>query len=269
MSLVNLQIKVESGTKCKVCNCMFNLNDRISIINDDTGTAFRHLTCQTSQPARVEKWMENLDADFIEKAEWYVMLVLKKSRTGDASLSEIASGLKLMMSEIDRSTVRDILSIMVNKGLLSRINTKTKVTYLKYERVPLSAGYYKSHEAEAYFDYENDYQSVYMDEVRDIVINDYLDKNMFIYAMKYRPVGINRIDFIAYDYDRNISIAVNVESSAEVHCHQEHVLKNMMKWQEMGFDECHVWSENNEIREIMSRLNQNTRENVRAYVIHP
>ncbi len=42
----------------------------------------------------------------------------------------------------------------------------------------------------------------------------------------------------------------------------------MIKWQELGFSECHVWSKNKKIDEIKEMIEEkNIKENVKTFVI--
>ncbi len=76
-----------------------------------------------------------------------------------------------------------------------------------------------------------------------------------------------RTDLIAYDYDNEIPISVEIESYSEVDSHPEHVLLNMKKWQEMGFLQCHVWSTHKKINEVKERLEPKIKENVKVFVV--
>ena len=76
-----------------------------------------------------------------------------------------------------------------------------------------------------------------------------------------------RTDLIAYDYDNDAAVSVEIESFSEVESHPEHVLLNMKKWKEMGFFGCHVWSTHKQIQEIKDNLNSILQENVNIFLI--
>jgi hypothetical protein len=59
---------------------------------------------------------------------------------------------------------------------------------------------------------------------------------------------------IAYDYQNDIAISIEIESTREVSSHPEKVRFNMLKWKELGFAECHVWSKSQKITEIRDNL---------------
>ena len=59
-----------------------------------------------------------------------------------------------------------------------------------------------------------------------------------------------------------VPISVEIESSLEVQSHPEHVLYNMIKWKKMGFEQCHVWSENPRIKKIFEGMSESERRGV-------
>jgi len=73
-------------------------------------------------------------------------------------------------------------------------------------------------------------------------------------------------DLVAYDYKRLKAIAIEVESSSECRSHREQVHRNMLKWRELDFDECHVRFPKifeKEVREILEILPEELRLNVK------
>ena len=80
----------------------------------------------------------------------------------------------------------------------------------------------------------------------------------------------SRTDFIAYDYITETPISVEIESSAEVSSHREHVLKNMepVKWHdELGFKKCHLWSKSLKSKQVYDNASDEQREGVEFFLI--
>ena len=76
----------------------------------------------------------------------------------------------------------------------------------------------------------------------------------------------DRTDLIAYSYDSEKSISVEIESASELASHPEHAIYNMRKWKKMGFDMCHSWSSDKKLLEIYKKQIDDT-ENVKAFVV--
>jgi hypothetical protein len=76
----------------------------------------------------------------------------------------------------------------------------------------------------------------------------------------------DRTDLIAYSFDQDKSISVEIESTSELLSHPEHVIYNMRKWSKMGFDSCHVWSASPKLQEIYESQVNDT-ENVKVFVV--
>lgn len=79
--------------------------------------------------------------------------------------------------------------------------------------------------------------------------------------------GILRTDLVAYDYTTETSISVEVESFIETNSHPQHVKLNMIKWKDLGFSACHVWSKNPKIQDIYEKLTDEEKENVEIFVV--
>ena len=78
----------------------------------------------------------------------------------------------------------------------------------------------------------------------------------------------DRTDLIAYTYDAEKSVSVEIESSSELYSHPEHARYNMEKWKKMGFDMCHVWSTNPKLLEIYnSQISEKDKKDVEVFVM--
>ena len=100
------------------------------------------------------------------------------------------------------------------------------------------------------------------------VFDTYLKKEAFVAlaSQKIRK-DRDRTDLVVYDYDNRMPISVEIESTAEVQSHPEHVRYNMTKWPRLGFEQCHVWSKNPKIAQIFDGLDEKEKHGVRAIVI--
>ena len=91
-------------------------------------------------------------------------------------------------------------------------------------------------------------------EKTDKIIDDKIQNNMF--------------PEIQAKINMDLAISVEIESQAEVMSHPAHVLYNMEKWPNLGFDECHVWSLSPKIKEIKEKLqNKDIKEKVHVFVL--
>ncbi|MDA8031670.1 MAG: hypothetical protein MPK62_11220, partial [Alphaproteobacteria bacterium] len=94
-------------------------------------------------------------------------------------------------------------------------------------------------------------------EVVERVVDAYISRKLFLAVAPQRvKKGEDRTDLVAYDYERETPISIEVESESEVQSHPEHVKYNMKKWRKMGFQECHVWSKSSRIRQIRDTLGE-------------
>jgi len=104
-------------------------------------------------------------------------------------------------------------------------------------------------------------------QVTKHVVNSYLDMGLFItIALQKIEKDEDRTDLIAYSYDSDKSISVEIESTSELLSHPEHAIYNMRKWPKMGFDMCHVWSASKKLQEIYDKQIDDT-ENAKVFVI--
>ena len=77
-----------------------------------------------------------------------------------------------------------------------------------------------------------------------------------------------RTDLIAYSYDTDKAISVEIELAAEIASHPEAARKNMVKWPKKGFAAYHGWATTNRLKEIReSQIEQKEKENVLVFVV--
>ena len=78
---------------------------------------------------------------------------------------------------------------------------------------------------------------------------------MFVSLAKQHLVTDEKMtDMVAYDYENDSAISVEIESIIEARSHEEQVRLNMTKWRQMGFSECHVWSKSTKVVRIKQGL---------------
>jgi len=124
-----------------------------------------------------------------------------------------------------------------------------------------------------YFDYSfedigtaNDIEILALD-----VAELYLKKKHFVSIANQKvKKGKLRTDLIAYDYETNTPISIEIESYAEVESNPQHVLLNMKKWPELGFKLCHMWSRNKKIQTIYDeQLSDEEKKFVTVMIYNP
>jgi hypothetical protein len=74
-------------------------------------------------------------------------------------------------------------------------------------------------------------------------------------------------DLVAYDYERDIAISVEIESMSHVRSNPEQVRFNMVKWKSLGFSECHVWSKSPKIKEIKEKIGKEA-DGIRIFLVN-
>ncbi len=198
------------------------------------------------------KWLDNVPYMPPSRDDWELMCVLKEAGTS-LILKKVVERFRGGTTASD--TVAGILSEMTKKKLAARDGRKYMLPhdvsdkYLTFdptaigtsEDIPLST---------------------------DTAVRYYLGRRHFlcVASQKVRK-GRYRTDLVAYDYASDASISVEIESSAEVHRHPEHVKLNMTKWRELGFERCHVWSTHPGIRDIYEGLTGEQREGVEVFLV--
>ena len=198
------------------------------------------------------RWMSSISVDLPSKMEWEIICML---RNGPMIQSELVEGLRVS----NRTEVAPVLVKMVDEGLLERGDDTRGAPYL------LTGACRKK-----YLDIDPSVVGTAEDipEVVSRAVAEYLSKGMFVTAAIQRiKKGEDRTDLVAYNYEKDLAISVEIESESEVQSHPEHVRHNMEKWTKMGFGACHVWSKSSKIRAIYNSLDKKERGSVSFVVI--
>lgn len=199
------------------------------------------------------KWLESISVRFPTQMEWDIMRML---REGPRQQVEMAAKLAVP----NRSEVLNALKEMMCINLVRKTDPKNRMS--AYE---LTADAYTSY-FQPKFGEVGSAQDV--DRLARTVFESYLKMGMFATVASQRVVrGRHRTDLVAYDYNHRIPISVEIESVSEVRSHPEHVRHNMIKWREMGFGLCHVWSRSPKIRDIYDSLSGEEMDGVRITIV--
>ena len=196
------------------------------------------------------KWLEHISVQFPTKMQWKIMLLLRDKHMKQ---NELVSILKVS----NRSEVADVLKELMDRRFIEKTEPGNRLS-----------AYVLTKKAQSdYFDF--DIESIGtaedIENISNNVINVYLEVGMFVTLASQKIVkGQDRTDIIAYDYDNEIPISIEIESSVEVQSHPEHVRYNMTKWHKLGFEQCHMWSSNKKLREIFDNLDDEEKRGVWA-----
>jgi len=198
-------------------------------------------------------WLKNITVDLPTNNEWLVYNIIN-----DFSLSLQRIVESFRNGVIHRDVVSDMLSKMVSEGKLTRLHgrqgmyslpDKIKSKYLKLDHSKIGTA-----------------QDIKL--VTKEAITHYAKEGHFItLANQTVKKGKLMTDLVAYDYLYDLPISVEIESSAEVDSHSEHVKLNMTKWRDLGFGECHVWSKNPKIQEIYGSLSDEEKKSVKIFLV--
>ena len=217
--------------------------------NPDENVSILHQTQMSKN-----RWMRHLTVELPEKIQWQIMLYLWTE--GTQQLGKITEHLQATQ----RDDISVVLHDMVQKGMLDTINDSRNTKYALSEET-----------IKKYFTFD-DTKIGTADDISYITKNaveSYLKKGLFV-TMADQTVkkDEDRTDLIAYSYDKDMAISVEIESASELASHPEAVRKNMVKWKEMGFAAYHGWSSDKKIQEIMeSQINTEQRKNVLVFVV--
>jgi len=189
-------------------------------------------------------WKKQICAEFRPKNEWLIILFLHKNI---ANLKETV--------EATNSIDRHITSVLIQRLLKSntiRIDETIQHGCIKECRYTLTPA-----ALDLYF--PATFQSIGtakdIDEVATKAFQHYISNQMFIsLARQDRRTDGTMCDMVAYDYERDVAISIEIESTKQVNTHPEQVRFNMIKWKHLGFSECHVWSKSTKIQEIKEKL---------------
>lgn len=199
------------------------------------------------------EWLRNITVELPTQDEWIIYNIIK-----DASLSQKQIVESFRNGVIHRDTVSLLLKAMVKDGKLSQtaghkgVYSLTNRTISKYIRL----------------DYSQIGTAKDIKSVTEQAIKHYTDKDQFVTIANQKvKKGKLMTDLVVYDYSQELPISVEIESSAEYESHPEHVKLNMVKWRDLGFRECHVWSKNPGIRLVYDGLSNEEKESVKIFVI--
>ncbi|MDE0267264.1 MAG: hypothetical protein OXK17_09700 [Thaumarchaeota archaeon] len=199
------------------------------------------------------KWLEGITIRFPAHMEWRIMVMLLGK-----PLQQVDMVSQLPVS--NRSEVLDILKKMQSDRLVRKTDPGNRMS--KYELTPEARSTY----FEPRFDEVG--SAAEIDDLTRRVFNGYLDMGLFVAVASQKVTkGRDRTDLVAYDYEDDAPISVEIESVVEVQSHPEHVRYNMVKWRDMGFGRCHVWSKSPKVQQIYDRLSDEEKRGVRVTVI--
>ena len=188
------------------------------------------------------------------KQQWQILLILYYNKS--LNLTDITKKLEAK----SRDDISDTLQSMVNNGLITTDKNSRNIKYFLSEK-----------SRKTYFSFDHKLIGTAKDikKTVDAAIHSYFTKGVFLtLASQAIEKNKERTDLIAYNFDTEKSISVEIESVSEVLSHPEHVRYNMVKWKKMGFDACHVWSSSPKIQEIFdSQLDDTEKKNVRVFVV--
>jgi len=201
------------------------------------------------------KWLGHISVQLPTRMQWRIMLLL---RDGPMRQNELVSMLRVS----NRSEVADALRGMTDQGLVEKTEPENR----------LSAYALTGRARDDYFDFDVGPIGTAEDieRIAGSVIRGYLETGLFVTVSAQKITkGRDRTDLIAYSYDNDVPISVEIESSSEVQSHPEHVRYNMTKWARMGFEQCHIWSSNPRLLQIFEGLEEDEKRGVQARLLDP
>jgi len=201
------------------------------------------------------RWLRYITVDLPEtKPHWQILLMLHQTNNEPLQLTQITEKLQAKT----RDDVVLTLKKMTKDGLLEADESNRNVKYSLSE---------KSIKTYFTFDPKDIGSADDIPKITKKVIKNYLAMGLFLTVADQRiEKDEDRTDLIAYSYDSDKSISVEIESTSELLSHPEHAIYNMRKWKKMGFDSCHVWSASKKLQEIYDKQIDDT-ENVKVFVI--
>jgi len=203
------------------------------------------------------KWMKYLTVPLPEKEQWEIMLVLYHNGTEPLQLGQITERLQATQ----RDDVSDVLHGMVEKKMLNVVDDENR-----------NAKYFLAGDTKSkYFTFDSTKIGTADDipYLTEKAVNSYLKKGYFVtIADQSVKKDEDRTDLIAYSYESDKAISVEIESAAEIASHPEAARKNMVKWPDMGFAAYHGWATTNRLKEIReSQIEKGKRKNVLVFVV--
>ena len=205
-----------------------------------------------AREARI-RWMEQVTVRLPALMEWKIMLALRQGQS--LQQSQIVDVLRVP----NRTEVLPVLKGMVERGMLERPGGGRAAPYRLTDKAKST-----------YFDLDfggvgtaGDVESLCRKAAES-----YMAWGMFVAVASQKIAkGRDRTDLVAYNYETEVPLSVEIESASEVLSHREHVRYNMVKWRKMGFGGCHVWSSSPKAREIHGTLDERDRKVVQVLVI--
>jgi len=201
------------------------------------------------------QWLKYITVDFIsDKKQWQILLQLYWNPY--LNLTDLTKNIHAK----NRDDVSLILQDMLEQGLVTKLNKSRNIQYSLSKETK-----------KTYFTFDDALIGTADDipKITKKVIDSYLKKGLFVtLALQKIEKDKDRSDLIAYSYDTEQSISVEIESASELYSHPEHARYNMEKWRDMGFDMCHMWSSSPKLLEIYeSQISKENRKNVETFVV--
>ena len=229
------------------------------------GRVIPEQTLLESKHADKNRWMQQLEKDVVipPKTEWQILVSLYFHQ--NLSLMEI---MRVCNFTLPRDDISKLLKDMKERNLIEIAQEikKGPITIIKYQLSSQSKTRY----------FELDYSKIgTASDISDVAkkaVEHYLKEEMFfvtVATQDFTKKDKLRTDLIAYDYDNDLAISVEIESYSEVESHPEHVLLNMKKWKDMGFSGCHVWSAHKQVTEIKEKIDSSIKDddNVKVFLV--
>jgi len=190
------------------------------------------------------EWIKMLKAEYRTEIEWKIIVFL---RDNSGNLKQIVDAI----DSTDRNETRTMIETLKERDMIRIVNTTKIASKLVHE-------YTISEKARDMY-FPTNFHSIGsaedVDEISKKALEYYLAKGFFVsIATQIRKKGKPVCDMIAYDYQRDLPISIEIESRKHVYSHPEQVKFNMTKWKDLGFVECHVWSKSEKIEEIKRGL---------------
>ena len=205
--------------------------------------------------SRASLWLTSVPYAPPSRDEWEILCILAEEGE-PMKLQRIVE--KFRGGTTARDTVSGVLQKMHEKELLARPQKGSRSHALPYRT------------RQKYLEFDPAEIGTAEDIPRAMAAaTSYYLRNRWFLCVAPQTVrkGRYRTDLVAYDYEHEEAVSVEVESAAETAGHPEHVRLNMQKWQEMGFARCHVWSTHPGIVEEREKLPDELQKNVQTFVV--
>ena len=203
------------------------------------------------------KWMRYITVPLPEQIQWQIMLILHQNNSEPLQLGQITEKLKANQ----RDDVSDVLHDMVEKKMLNVVDDENR-----------NAKYFLSDDTKSkYFTFDSTKIGTADDipHLTEKAVSSYLKKGYFLtIADQSVKKDEDRTDLIAYSYETDKAISVEIESASEIASHPEAARKNMVKWPDMGFAAYHGWATTDRLKEIReSQIEKEKRKDVLVFIV--